>query len=132
MQDPSTNEASGIYSLLYNHRVSELKPVDWMGDSLARLRQASAKIRSDAGYQLELVQTGESPADFRPMPEVGSGAMEIRVHGENEYRVFYVARFEESVYVLHCFTKKTQTTRKADLNLGRQRYDALLGMRKSR
>jgi len=88
-----------------------------MGDSLARLRKAPADIRSDAGYQLELVQRGEPPADFRPMPDVGSGVMEIRLHGGNEYRVFYVARFEEAVYVLHCFVNKTKATRKADLDM---------------
>ena len=51
------------------------------------------------------------------MPEVGSGVMEIRLHGHNEFRVFYVARFAEAVYVLHCFVKKTQATRKADIDL---------------
>ena len=109
-----------------------LKPLKWLGDSLDRLQAAPANIRSDAGYQLELVQRGETPADFKPMPDVGSGVMEIRLHGDNEYRVFYVARFEESVYVLHCFVKKSQSTRKADLDLGRQRYSALLDRRKSR
>jgi phage-related protein len=112
--------------------VSSLKPIAWLGDSLARLRAAPADIRSDAGYQLDLVQRGEAPADFRPMPNVGSGVMEIRLHGDNEYRVFYVARFEETVYVLHCFVKKTQATRKADIDLGRQRYSALLETRKSK
>jgi phage-related protein len=107
-----------------------LKPIAWLGDSLTRLRVAPADIRSDAGYQLDLVQRGEAPADFRPMPDVGSGVVEIRLHGANEYRIFYVARFEEAVYVLHCFVKKTRVTRKADLDLGRQRYSALLEMRK--
>jgi phage-related protein len=65
------------------------------------------------------------------MSAVGSGVMEIRVHGTNEYRVFLVARFEEAVYVLHCFVKKTQATRKADLDLGRQRYSDLIESRKS-
>lgn len=112
--------------------MSTLKPIVWLGDSLTRLRAAPAVIRSDAGYQLDLVQRGEDPADFKPMPEVGSGAMEIRLHGENEFRVFYVARFEEAVYVLHCFVKKTQATRKGDIDLGRQRYSALLEARKSK
>jgi phage-related protein len=66
------------------------------------------------------------------MPGLGSGVMEIRLHGEKEYRVFYVARFEEAIYVLHCFVKKTQATRKADLDLGRQRYSVLLKARKSK
>ena len=107
-----------------------LKPIAWMGDSRARLQVAPADIRSDAGYQLELVQRREVPKEFRPMQDVGSGVMEIRVHGDNEYRVFYVARFDEAVYVLHCFIKKTQATRKADLDLDRKRYSALIEARK--
>ena len=65
------------------------------------------------------------------MPDVGSGVMEIRVRAENEFRVFYVARFEEAVYVLHCFVRKTRTTRKADIDLGQQRYAAMLMLRRS-
>ena len=76
--------------------MSSFKPIAWLGDSLARLRAAPADIRSDAGYQLDLVQRGETPADFKPMPDFGSGVMEIR---------------------LHCFVKKTQVTRKADIDL---------------
>ena len=111
--------------------MSSRKAIAWLGDSLKRLREAPADIRSDAGYQLDLVQRGETPTDFRPMPDVGPGAMEIRVHGENEFRVFYVARFEEAIYVLHCFVKKTRATRKADIELGRQRYVAMLKLRRS-
>jgi phage-related protein len=110
--------------------VSSLKPIAWLGDTLARLRAAPADIRSDVGYQLDLVQRGETPTDFRSMPDVGSGVMEIRVHAVNEFRVFYVARFEEAVYVLHCFVKKTRATRKADIALGRQRYAAMLEFRR--
>jgi len=110
----------------------ELKPIFRLGDSLVRLRGAPAAIRSEAGHQLDMVQRGESPADFRPMPDVGSGVMEIRLHGDNEYRVFYDARFAEAVYVLHCFVKRTQATRKADLDLGRHRYAALLEGRRSK
>lgn len=69
-----------------------------MGDSLDRLREESEAIRSEAGYQLELVQGGDVPTDIRPTPDVGAGVMEIRIHGENEYCVFYVTRFSESVY----------------------------------
>ena len=90
-----------------------------MGDSLERIRRASPEVRSDAGYQLELVRDGEMPTDFRPMPDVGSGAVEIRLLGI----------FAEAVYVLHCFDKKTQATRPGDLELGRRRFRALLEQR---
>jgi phage-related protein len=106
-----------------------MKPVIWLGDSLQRLRSFPADARSDIGYQLQLVQTGDPPTDFRPMPQVGQGVMEIRVHAGSEYRVLYVARFAEAVYVLHSFVKKTQTTRKSDLNLASERYRAAVRTR---
>jgi len=76
------------------------------------------------------VQQGGSPLDFKPMPDVGPGAMEIRGHGENEFRVFHVARFEEAVYALHCFVKKTRATAKAEIDLVRRRYAAMMETRK--
>ncbi len=100
-----------------------------MGDSLQRIRGASASVRSEAGYQLERVQSGEMPDDFRPMPDVGSGVVEIRLHGPNEFRVFYVARFVEAIYVLHCFEKKTRATRNSDLEIGRRRLRAVEELR---
>ena len=108
-----------------------LKPVRWIGDSLVKLRQSPDDIRSKAGHQLERIQAGRVPDDFRPMPTVGAGVEEIRVHGMTEYRVFYVARFEEAVYVLHCFTKKTRTTSTGDIELARTRYAALIGLRRA-
>lgn len=111
--------------------MSELKPIEWLGDSLDRLREAPLDVRAKAGYELQLVQEGDVASDFRPMPDVGRGVMEIRVHDESEYRVFYVARFEETVYVLHVFAKKTQATRKHDLDIGRQRYRAMIDRRKA-
>ena len=62
------------------------------------------------------------PTDFKPMPTVGAGVYEIRVHVLGEWRVMYVARFEQSVYVVHAFQKKTQRTRKEDLELAARRY----------
>ena len=104
------------------------KPLIWLGDSLARLRAAPVEVRSDAGYQLDLVQRGETPTDFKPMP----GVVELRVHGENEFRVFYVAQFEEAEYVLHCFVKKTRATRRADIEMGKRRYAVMLELRRSK
>lgn len=124
--------AGGYIQSCIMRAVLSLKPITWLGDSLARLRAAPADTRSDAGYQLELAQRGDTPADFKPMPEVGAGVMEIRLHGDNEFRVFYVARFVEAVYVLHAFVKKSRTTRKADIDLGKMRYTAMLEARRGR
>lgn len=109
--------------------MSELKPITWLGDSRSRLHEADKVTRQRAGQELQFLQRGKLPKDFRAMPDIGAGAMEIRVHGDNEYRVFYVARFEETVYVLHVFEKKTRKTRKGDLDLGRRRYRTMTEMR---
>ena len=51
---------------------------------------------------------------------MGPGVIEIRLHGETEHRVFYVAKFAEAVYVLHAFEKKTRQTSQGDIELGRE------------
>ncbi len=65
------------------------------------------------------------PADWKPMLNVGAGACEIRVHALGEWRVIYVAKFADAVYVLHAFQKKTQQTRKEDIALASARYKQL-------
>jgi len=108
-----------------------VKLVIFRGDSLERLRRFPAFARQDAGYQLERVQSGKMPDDFKPMPSVGVGVQEIRVRDvAGAFRVIYIARFEEAIYVLHAFQKKTQKTGPLDLELARQRYRRLLEDRK--
>lgn len=100
-----------------------VKPLKFLGDSQERLRKLPTKPRRDLGYNLNRVQHGIEPADWRPMPDVGSGVIELRERDAfGIYRVFYVAKFADAVYVLHTFTKKTQKTPKADIRIGRARY----------
>jgi phage-related protein len=107
--------------------MSVIKPLSFRGTSLDDLRAFSTECRKEAGFQLDKVQHGEMPDDFKPMSEVGKGVLEIRVRDETgAYRVFYIAKFEAAVYVLHCFKKKTQKTRQEDLDLGHQRYQELV------
>lgn len=73
-----------------------------------------------------------SPKEFKYMPTVGVGCYELRLKIDRQYRVFYVAKFHEAIYVLHAFVKKTEQTSKADITLGANRYKALLGYRKER
>jgi phage-related protein len=108
------------------------KPLEFLGSSLADLRAFPKDARQRAGFELHQVQQGRSPSDWRPMKLVGPGVIEVRVHTENEYRIFYVARFEEAVYVLHAFEKKTQKTPKREIELGRARWAQLLAMRAKR
>ena len=86
--------------------------------------------RREIGYQLSSIQAGRSAVDWKPIPLVGAGVIEIRVHVEGEYRVFYVAKFEDAVYVLHVFAKKTRKASPLDVQLGKKRYRELLERRK--
>ncbi|WP_245915862.1 type II toxin-antitoxin system RelE/ParE family toxin [Merismopedia glauca] len=80
-------------------------------------------------YATRTIQQGDLPSDFKPMSIVGKGVEEIRIRTDNAYRIFYVARFEEAVYVLHAFQKKTQKTSRSDIELGQQRYQQMLQQR---
>ena len=97
------------------------KPLVWVGRSLAELRAFPETARQRAGYQLRRVQRGLLPDDWKPMPSIGAGVAEIRVHTEVEHRVVYLAKFEEAIYVLHAFEKRTRKTQRADLELARTR-----------
>ena len=97
-----------------------------MGGADEALRGFPPTARHRAGYQLYLVQSGAEPSDWKPMATIGPGCREIRVRDESgAYRVFYVATVGDAVYVLHCFEKKTQRTAKADLDVGKARYQAM-------
>lgn len=108
-----------------------MKPVRFLGDSLKCLRDFPEDAKQDAGYQLDKVQRGEQPDDFKPMLSIGKGVEEIRIRDESGiYRVVYAARFSEAVYVLHAFQKKSQATTKRDLEIARERYAQLIRGRK--
>lgn len=107
-----------------------MKPLTFMGDALKELRAFPEDARQDAGYQLSQVQRGEQPDDFKPMPAVGAGVEELRVWSdEGTFRVLYLARLPEAVYVLHAFQKKTQATPKRDIDLAARRYRELIRSR---
>lgn len=110
--------------------LGSVKPVRFLGDSLQCLRDFPEDARHDAGYQLDKVQRGQQPDDFKPMPSVGKGVEEIRVTDESgAFRVIYLARRPEAVYVLHAFQKKTQATSRRDIETARKRLAQLPGGR---
>lgn len=103
-----------------------MKPITFLGDSLEVLRAFPHEARRECGLQLDRVQRGLMPEDWKPMKTVGPSVAEIRVRTEGgAFRVLYVATFPEAVYVLHTFQKKSQKTAKADLSLAITRYKAL-------
>jgi phage-related protein len=107
--------------------MADFKPVEFRGSALDDLRAFPEAARRQAGYQLDQVQHGREPDDWKPMNTVGRGVGEIRIRDTmGAFRVLYVAKFDHAIYVLHCFQKKTQKTSKADLRLAALRYRDLL------
>ena len=96
-----------------------MKDIRFCGRSLKALRGFPADARREAGYQLDRVQHGLEPTDWKAM-SIGSGVREIRIMHEGQFRVIYIANLADAVYVLHAFQKKTQKTRKQDLDTAKQ------------
>jgi phage-related protein len=104
-----------------------MKPVQFLGDSLQCLRDFPVEARQDAGYQLDKVQRGLQPDDFKPMPTIGKGVEEIRIRDDSgSYRVIYTARFADAVFVLHAFQKKTQRTLQRDIVIAKARFSEMM------
>jgi phage-related protein len=108
------------------------KALTWLGTSRADVRDFPEDARRAVGFELRQVQHGLSPTDWKPMATVGAGVVEIRIHEAGEYRVLYVAKFAEAVYVLHAFEKRTRQTPGVALDLARSRYKQLQQARKRR
>jgi phage-related protein len=103
-----------------------MKAIRFLGDSLKRLRAFPEDVRHDAGYQLDKLQRGLQPDDFKPMPTIGKGVEEIRLWDDSgTFRVIYTARLKEMVVVLHAFQKKTQATSRRDMELAKHRWAQL-------
>ncbi len=107
-----------------------MKRIVWLGDSLDRLREFPVQAKHETGYQLERVQAGKEPADWKPMPSIGLGVSELRVRAGGAYRVIYMAKFQEAVYVLHAFQKKSRKTARTHVELARGRFAALIAERR--
>lgn len=108
------------------------KPLTWLGTSRADVREFPEGARRAVGFELRQVQYGVMPTDWKPMATVGPGVVEIRIHESGEYRVLYVAKFAEAVYVLHAFEKRTRQTPGVAIDLARTRYKQLQQARKRR
>ena len=108
------------------------KEIRWVGSAYDDLLAFPQDIRKEAGFQLGEVQAGLESTDWKPFDDIGAGTREIRVNDANGvYREMYVAKFEEAIYVLHCFQKKTQMTSKRDKAIAEARYRAVVNARKA-
>lgn len=102
-----------------------MKQVSFLGDSLAQLRDFPNDARAEAGHQLNEVQIGNDPDDWKPMKTIGPGVREIRIRElSGAFRVIYLATLPEAVLVLHAFQKKTQATPLKDIELAANRLRA--------
>jgi phage-related protein len=124
-----SHHGEGIF-YLYKSWDNCVKLVVWLGDSRFRVREFSPDAMHEAGVQLGRVQLGKDPVDWKPMPSVGLGVREIRVRVGGVFRVIYVAKFLEAVYVLHAFQKKSRKTAQADIELARHRFRTLIRERR--
>lgn len=104
-----------------------MKPLIFLGSSLDDLRNFPDEARKAAGFELYFVQGGLEPSDWKPMANIGRGVKEIRIHVLGEWRIVYVAKLEDAVYVLHTFQKKTQKTSQRDIELARKRFKQIGG-----
>ena len=108
------------------------KEIRWVGSSYDDLLAFPKAPRREAGFQLGKVQAGLEPMDWKPFDDIGVGSREIRIKDTGGiYRVIYVAKFEEAVYVLHAFQKKTQTTSRPDVAIAQARYRAVVNARRA-
>ena len=102
------------------------KPVRFVGAALADLKDFPKNAMQDVGFQLDKISKGQDPDDFKAIPRVGRGAMELRVlDEEGTFRILYVAKFEDAVYVLHCFKKTAQKISDADIDIAKNRYKSI-------
>jgi phage-related protein len=108
-----------------------VKRLVWLGSSIEDLRSWPTEAQRETGYQLFKIQSGMDPSDWKSMPSVGGGVQEIRIHCDDEYRVIYLAKLAESVYVLHAYEKKTRKTPQAAIDLARRRLQLLLSHRRN-
>lgn len=97
------------------------KTILWLGSSRSDVQAFPQDARRLTGFQLRLIQQGVEPSDWKPMASIGPGVREIKIHTAVEHRVCNVAKFEEAIYVLHAFEKRTRKTLQHDVELARQR-----------
>jgi phage-related protein len=109
------------------------KEIRWVGSSYQDILKFPTEPRKEAGFQLGKVQAGLEPDNWKPFNDVGAGTKEIRIlDAAGIYRVMYIAKFEEAIYILHCFQKKTESTTKHDKEIAATRYRAVINDRKTK
>ena len=108
-----------------------MKKIVFIGNALDNIKNFAPEAKREAGHQLDRIQRGKEPLDWKPMHSIASGVREIRFRDRNGiYRVIYIAKHEKVVYVLHAFQKKTQKTSRLDIEIAKQAFKKILEERK--
>ena len=114
------------------NRERETAEVVWEGDSLEVIRRFPGPVRQDLGAELRRLQTGGRPLNSRPMPSIGARVCELKEQDERAwYRVIYLAKIGNRIYILHCFEKKSAKTGRSDLALAKVRLKRVLARPRS-
>ena len=103
-----------------------MKCIEFCGHTLSTIRGFPVQVKHVIGHELDKVQRGLNPTDWKPMPTVGRSVREIRIHESGQYRVIYLTKYTNAIHVLHAFRKKTQKTRQQDIKVARTAVRKLL------
>lgn len=103
-----------------------MRKVVFEGDALAVIRSLPSTAKQRAGYEIDRVQRGKEPENWKPFPSIGKGVREIRIQLGRQFRVIYFAKFGNCVHILHVFEKKSQKTRLSDIDLARERFSKVV------
>jgi len=103
-----------------------MRCVVFQGNSLETIREFPDAARQRAGYEIDRVQRDLEPTNWKPFPSIGQGVREVRIQMGEQYRVIYIAKYEDTVHVLHAFQKKTQKTRTSDIEIAKRALKELL------
>jgi len=103
-----------------------MRKVVFEADTLVRIRELPEAARQRAGYEIDRVQRGMEPDNWKPFPAIGQGVREIRIQVGRQFRIIYVAKFAGYVHVLHIFEKKSQKTRPSEIVLAKSRLQQVV------
>ncbi len=111
-----------MYKHIGSYIIHGMKEIVFTGNALEVIKRFPLDAKKEAGHQLDQVQRGRDPDDWKPFNSVGVGVKEIRIKEKGGvFRVMYIAKYADFIYVLHAFQKKTQKTEQKDIDLARQR-----------
>ena len=103
-----------------------MRKVVFEGDTLALIRQFPTIVKQQAGYEIDRVQRNKDPGTWKPFSSIDKGVREIRIQEDGQFRIIYIAKFDDKVHVLHVFKKKSQKTRQLDIDIAKRRLKVVI------